>query len=39
MAEYNKKYEKAKASKKPKDIAAAKKYAEFWGLKGIKKLK
>jgi hypothetical protein len=30
---------KAKASKKPKDIAAAKKYAEFWKLKGIKKLK
>lgn len=39
MAEYNRKYEKAKASKKPKDIQAAKKYAEFWGLKGIKRLK
>lgn len=39
VAKYNDMLAKAKASKKPKDIAAAKKYAEFWGLKGIKKLK
>jgi hypothetical protein len=39
VAKYNEMLAKAKASKKPKDIEAAKKYAEFWGLKGIKKLK
>jgi hypothetical protein len=39
VAKYNDMLAKAKASKKPKDIAAAKKYADFWKLKGIKKLK
>ena len=39
VAKYNDMLAKAKASKKPKDIAAAKNYADFWKLKGIKKLK
>lgn len=39
VAKYEEMRQKAIQSKKPKDIEAAKKYAEFWGLKGIKRLK
>jgi hypothetical protein len=39
VAKYEEKRQLAIKTKKPKDIEAAKKYAEFWGLKGIKKLK
>lgn len=39
VAKYNAMLAKAKASKNPKDIAAAKNYAKFWKLKGIKKPK
>jgi len=39
VAKYEEMRQKALKSKKPKDVQAAKKYAEFWGLKGIKKLK
>jgi len=39
VARYEEMRQKALQSKKPKDVVAAKKYAEFWGLKGIKRLK
>ena len=39
VTKYEEMRQKAIKSKKPKDVQAAKKYAEFWGLKGIKKLK
>jgi len=39
VAKYEEMRQKALRSKKPKDVMAAKKYAEFWGLKGIKRLK
>ena len=39
VTKYEEMRQKAIKSKKPKDIQAAKKYAEFWGLKGIKRIK